>query len=46
MGKVKLVQKNTNGLRIKSIAYVVLGGKESLLGRRDGGPLVIINIDL
>ena len=40
------VLKNTNGLKIKSMEYVVQGGKKSLLGRRDGVALGIINLDL
>ena len=42
MGRVKLVIKNLNGKRVKSMAYVVKGGTESLLGRRDGQALGII----
>ena len=44
--RVKLVLKNANGLKVKSMAYVVQGGKESLLGRRDGVALGINNLHL
>ena len=32
MGRVKLVLKNANGFRVKSMIYVEKGGQESLLG--------------
>ena len=44
--RVKMVMKNANRLKVKSMGYVVQGGKESLLGRRDGLALGIINLDL
>ena len=46
MGRVKLFLKNPNGLNVKSMAYVVQGGKESLLGQRDSVALGINNMDL
>ena len=45
LGKVKLDLRNKNNLKVKSIAYVVRGGKESFLGRRDGEALGIIAIN-
>ena len=44
MGKVKLVLKNLNQKKVKCMVYVVKGGKECLLGRRDGEALGVINI--
>ena len=46
MGSVKLILKNANGYKVRSVAYGVQGGNESLLGRRDGEALGIIKLDL
>ena len=46
IGKVKLVLKNLNKKKVKSMAYVVKGGKECLLRRRDGEVLDVIIINL
>ena len=46
MGHVKLVLKNLNDKKVKLMDYVIEDGKESLLGRRNGQVLGIINIDL
>ena len=40
LGRIKLVNK-----KVIYVAYMVQGGKGSLLGRRDGLALGIINID-
>ena len=45
IGKVKLVLKNLNRKKVKCMAYVVEGGKECLLGRRDGEALGVIHIN-
>ena len=39
IGRIKLVMKNLNNRRVKSMAYVVREGKESLLGRQLSYPL-------
>ena len=44
-GKVMLVLKNLNGLKVKSMAYVIQGGEESLLGRRGIKVLGIIAVN-
>ena len=45
-GKVKLVIKNVVGQKVKSMAYVIKGGKQSLLEKRNGEALGIIVINL
>ena len=45
MGMVKLVIKNESGKKVKVMAYVVEGAKESLLGHKDGKKLGIIHIN-
>ena len=44
LGRMKVVLRCSAGKQIKTMAYIVRGAKESLLGRRDGGALGIINI--
>ena len=44
LGKVKLALRNLNGLKVKSMAYVVRGGGESLLGRKDRSQGIISDV--